>query len=395
MFENYFIFAVALLAVAVVLRGDFVLTLLYLFAGALFIGQWWSRRALKSVTIQRIFSGRAFLEEWIPVRLEVRNRSWLPLVWLRVHDGLPVELAPPNTANHILSLGPLGQVELTYQLHATKRGYYCIGPLLASTGDLLGLTRPPRGEYPAEYLTVYPRIVPFTSLQLPSRSPLGSLRYHQPIYEDPTRVLSKRDYVAGDSLRRIDWKATAASGRLQVKQFEPSIALETAIFLNLNADEYDLHIRLDASEFAIVLAASIASWVVGKKQTAGLVTNGLDPLSPESGFTAVPPRRGRGHLMRILDILARIQLAQKVSTIDLLRQQTVHLPWGTTVIMITPHVTESLFDELFQVRRAGMSVVIVVPGRAAHTQETRARAEHFGFPIYFFGSEIDLDTWRQ
>ena len=53
-----------------------------------------------------------------------------------------------------------------------------------------------------------------TSLSLPSHSPLGTLRHTQPIFEDPSRVTGKRDYISGDSLRRVDWKATAATGRL-------------------------------------------------------------------------------------------------------------------------------------------------------------------------------------
>jgi hypothetical protein len=92
-------------------------------------------------------------------------------------------------------------------------------------------------------------------VRLPSRSPIGTLRHTQPIFEDPSRVRGKRDYTTGDSLRRVDWKATATTGRLQVKQFEPSIALETALFLNLNADEYLQRTRLDATELAIVIAA--------------------------------------------------------------------------------------------------------------------------------------------
>ena len=84
----------------------------------------------------------------------------------------------------------------------------------------------------------------------------------------------KRDYVASDSLRRMNWKASASTGRLQIKQFEPSIALQTEIFLNLNASEYVTKHRIDATELAIVVAASLANWAVIQKQAVGLTTNG-------------------------------------------------------------------------------------------------------------------------
>ena len=102
-------------------------------------------------------------------------------------------------------------------------------------------------EMPAQYLTVYPRIVALNSIQIPSRSPQGTMRHTQPIFEDPTRVLGKREYVAGDSLRRVDWKSTAVTGRLQVKLFEPAISLETLIFLNLNAEDYHYRSRIDST----------------------------------------------------------------------------------------------------------------------------------------------------
>jgi uncharacterized protein (DUF58 family) len=171
---------------------------------------------------------------------------------------------------------------------------------------------------------------------LPSHSPLGTLRHTQPIFEDPTRVMGKRDYVSGDSLRRVDWKATAVSGRLQVKQFEPSIALETVIILNLNAAEYEVQSRYDASELSIVIAASIANWVAGKKQAVGMAVNGADPLSDERRPAPLPARKGRQHLMRLLDVLARIKLAEAGSPLpEMLRRESVRLPWGTTLVIIT------------------------------------------------------------
>ena len=68
--------------------------------------------------------------------------------------------------------------------------------------------------------------------------------------------------MAGDSLRSVDWKASATVGRLQVKLYEPSIALEIAIFLDLSFSGYKPQSRIDATELAIVIAASLASWIV-------------------------------------------------------------------------------------------------------------------------------------
>ena len=394
MIEEILVFLVVLFVAAALLRDDFAFTILYLFAGIYIVGRWWSGRAVKAIRIFRDFTPRAFLGDDVKVRLEIRNTGILPVPWLRVQDSLPIELAAPGLFKRVLSMGSRGKEEFEYVLKTRKRGYYPIGPLVASSGDLFGLGVENRLEGGLSHLTVYPKIYILSKLELPSRSPMGTLRHKQPIFEDPTRVLSKRDYVAGDSLRRVDWKATAITGRLQVKQFEPSIALETAIFLNLNLNEYDLRARFDATELAIIIAASIANRVIDQKQALGLNTNGLDPLANLQRFRPLPIRRGQGHLMHILDVLARIEAAETLPFLDMLRQEIVHLPWGSTLVLVTGSAEETLFDGLFQIRRSGLNAVLVLAGQIAHTQRIRQRAEYFKFPFYNIRTEFDLDMWR-
>jgi uncharacterized protein (DUF58 family) len=260
---------------------------------------------------------------------------------------------------------------------------------------MLGLAAPQRFTYSANALIVYPQIIPLTRVPSLSHSPLGTLPDRQPVFEDPTRVRGKRSYVPGDSLRRVDWKASAATGQIQVKQFEPSIALETAICLNLNGREYDFRTRLDASELAIVTAASLANWVIGRRQSAGLIVAGSDPLNGGATPPPVPARRGRPHLMRLLDVLARIQLGETEPFAGLLRRECAHLPWGTTLLVITSRLEAALFEALFAARRAGQDSMLVVVGRGALSLEDRRRADYFGFPLTLVGTERDLDVWRQ
>lgn len=394
MFEDYLIFLIILFVAAALVRDEFVFTILYLFTGAYILGRWWTRRALKSLNLKRIVDSRAFIGEDVPVRLEVRNRGLLPLVWLRLHDSLPVELATKGPFNRVVTLGPQGHAVFEYKLFTRKRGCYSLGPLVASSGDVFGMAGDHRLEQVPEYFTVYPRIILLPHLKLPSRSPMGSMRHHQPLYEDPTRVLNKRDYVSGDSLRRVDWKATAVAGRLQVKQYEPSITLETAIFLNLNLTEYPLRARIDATELAIVTAASVANWVVAKKQSVGLNTNGFDPLNQMQRFNPLPIRKGQGHLMRILDHLARIEAGEGLPFQEIIGRECVHLPWGATLLLITGSADETLFDQLFQARRAGFSPVLILSGQLPQVMRVRQLAQNFEIPFFHFRSEMDLETWK-
>jgi uncharacterized protein (DUF58 family) len=384
-----------LLLIAAFLRGGFALTLIYLVVGALAAGLWWSRRAVTKLETKRRFNGHAFLGERVTVDLHVQNKGWLPIPWLELRETLPVALVGPNSFQSVIHLGPHGQAHFEYAVDARKRGYYPIGPLAMTTGDLLGLSDSLVMQSPAEALVVYPRIIPFTSMEIPSQSPQGTLRHRLPLFEDPTRAFGKRGYTSGDSLRRIDWKSSATSGRLQVKLFEPSIALETCLILNLHTEDYYYRSRIDSSELAIVIAASIANWIVAKKQRVGLLVNGHDLLMADGKPQFVPPRKGKRHLMQVLETLARVELTESAKLGPLIQQQRYHLPWGTTLILISGMVDEQVLDELYQARRAGQNSLVILAGRDAADMTIQQRARVLGIQVYSIATERDLSVWTQ
>lgn len=392
--DAYTAFLFVLILLAVITRETFVIVLLYLFVGSTLVGWWWTSRVVGRLVFSRKYDHKAFPGEIVPVRLDIRNASLLPAVWLRVQDFYPIEVAETSSFSQVISLGPHEKTRLQYNLRTHKRGYYTIGPLLISSGDLLGMTSERQSEGDTDYLTVYPRVIALTDVKIPSQSPMGTMRHKQPIFEDPSRPMGKRDYQSGDSLRRIDWKATATTGRLQTKLFESSIALETALFLNLNLQDYHLRTHFDATELAIVVTASLANWIIAQRQSTGLIAHGLDPLSADSRPVPLNARKGRAHLMRILEILARIRAVEIEPFPSMLRNHRVHLPWGTTMMIITGTADQVLFDELLASRRAGINPVLILCGEHPNHHQAAQQAKLSGIPVHVFRNEKDLDVWR-
>jgi len=384
-----------LVLIAALMRGDFALTLIYLVVGGLIAGLWWSNRSLAQVQTKRQFNSHAFLGEKVQVDLQVRNQGWLPVPWLELRETLPVALVGPNHFQSVIHLGPRDKASFEYSVDARKRGYYPIGPLSLSTGDILGLRDTLRAQNPADHLVVYPKIIPFAAVDIPSRSPQGTLRHSLPLFEDPTQVFGKREYISGDSLRRIDWKASASTGRLQVKLFEPSIALETFVVLNLNGEDYYYRSRVDSTELAIVIAASLSNWIIEKRQIVGMLVNGRDPLTADGKPQAIPPHKGKRHLMRLLETLARVEITDNSALIPLLQQQRYQLAWGMTLIVITGRADDELLDELYQARRWGQNASLILVGRDAPHEAIRQRAKTFGIPVLPIASESDLRIWMQ
>jgi uncharacterized protein (DUF58 family) len=384
-------FLVFLLLLAIVLKDTSIVTILYFLVGSYLLGRWWRDRSLDSLEYERRVHPRALLGETVSVRLEVRNRGWLPVPWVRIHESLPVELAVPNFFRRAVALGPRGKTTVEYSLRGNKRGYYRIGPLYLQSGDLLGLEETRERLGAPDHLTVFPKIVPIRKCPLPSFSPQGTLRFHQPLFEDPSRVTGKRDYQAGDSLRRIDWKASAAAGRLQVRQYEPAISLEAAVFLNLREADFEPRSRIDAAELAIVTAASLAAHVSGRRQPVGLETNGMDPLDPEGRMHSLPVRKGGGAVMLLMEKLARLQLGEGLPFPELLRERGALLAWGTTLLVVTGTPSEALFDELLRARRRGLQSIVFLTSPVMRYEQFEGRARGLGIPLYEIRSEQDLE----
>jgi uncharacterized protein (DUF58 family) len=255
-----------------------------------------------------------------------------------------------------------------------------------------------------DFVIVYPKIIPLQDLALPSQSPFGIVPSRERIFEDPTRIQGVREYKPGDSLRRMDWKTSARTGSLQVRRYEPAISLETAVFLNLNSDDYAQRYRSQSTELGIVVAASVAAHLTQRRQAVGLFTNGTDPfaLPPAEGNVAPlvpahPPGKGREHLMAVLDLLARIERSSGDNVLpflDLLNRKSMGLPWGSTVIVITARDKEGLVDTLLSLRRRGLAVILVLTCPDRNHARVAERAGQIGVQTLRVWTEKELDVWR-
>jgi len=325
----------------------------------------------------------------------------LPVPWLLFHERLPLALIAPPFYRAVVSLQPREKRRVSYELQCRQRGWYPIGPVTATLGDVFGFTSRER-EFTAErHLTVYPKILSLDELGLPSRSPFGHLRTRQPLYDDPARVVGVREYQSGDSLRRINWKSSASSGLLQVRKLEPAMTLQSVVLLNVNLPEFERAHAYGAGELGIVVAASVANHLAGLRQEVGLLTNGLDPAAAEPtvdrGLAGYLPRKGRSQLISILELLGRLALAHDRPFWPLVRGEIQRLPWGATLVVVTSSETDELLATVLPLRRSGFSVVLIYvdyPSPAGF-ELARRRAAMLGMPAFRVWREDDGEVWRR
>lgn len=363
--ENLVPIIIGLFFLAALLRIDFYFHIVYLLAGVYVLARLWTHYGLQHLEMQRrlVRGDRAFPGESVPVELRLRNTGRLPIPWVKLYESLPVDLITPPFYREVVTLKGKEEQRFTYTLTCYKRGYYTLGPLSIQTGDVLGIAPDLAQRSQQEYLIVYPRVLPLEKLGLPTHSPLAQLPVPTPLFEDPSRVVGVRAYLAGDSPRHIHWTATANTGQLLVKRYQPAIARESLICLDLDMGSYATRRLYDATELAIVAGASIANHIINRERLAvGLSTQAVDPLRDATVQFSLPLHRGRAHLMAILEVLARAQMTDKAaqSFADFLRKESLALPWGCTVIVITGRATEALCDTLAYLRRAGFAVALIL-----------------------------------
>jgi uncharacterized protein (DUF58 family) len=386
-------YLLALFIVAALLRVDFFFTIVYLLLIVYILSRLWTQHTTKRLEIRRRFADHAFCGDVVTVDLMIRNASLLPIPWLEIRESLTTELRSPPFHHEVISLSSHETYRASYVLGCSKRGYYPVGPLTAQSGDLLDLTALSRKQVEPEHMIVYPRIIPLHELGLPTHSPLVALPASTPLFEDPARIMGVRDYQRGDRPRRIHWTATARTGRLLVKRFQPAIARETLICLDLDHEAYGQRQRYVATELAIVIAASIANHIaVHEKLPVGLVTEAFDPLADVQSHFRLPPRRERAHLMHLLEVLARVQVASETSFVRTLRHETVNLSWGATILAITGRESQELFNTLVHLKRSGFAVSLVVVQPGQTPPDLQQQAAILEVPTHRIWKEDDLEA---
>jgi uncharacterized protein (DUF58 family) len=350
----------------------------------------WSHFALARVSHEhQLSSERAFFGDTVTVEVSVSNRKMLPLPVVEVGLEAPEELKvlrgsviPSATdpfrinLSSFLSMGWYHKVTRLYQIECSKRGYYTFGPSYITAKDPFGFTSQEAASDKTDKLLVYPRILSLKELGLPSTEILGERRIRRQLFEDPLRIVSSRDYIQGDPLSRIHWKATARRGGLQTKVLESTTTPNLVIFLDVNTMETRFQAPLEGPlESAIIVAASIASHGIKAGHNVGLYVN--EPYRGTREPIRLAPSRHPDHLQRLLVALAHPQ-GWSLLTIDrMLTTEGRNLPWGASIVIVTPTPTAALIGSIRRFKRAGRSVSLIQVGATTEMVVPRDVPTHF------------------
>jgi uncharacterized protein (DUF58 family) len=349
-----------------------IVLLISLFLSASGLARLWSHLSLIGVHFHRhITEPRIFPGEELHLKIQVFNRKPLPLPWIQVEDQVPVGL---DTSFSVLP-GPEMKVGLLRRSAALfwysavnwkltfkgeKRGYYRIGPATVSSGDIFGFYVRSMIIPTIDYVTVYPKLFPLTSLEIPSLQPMGESKTPQRIFQDPTRTIGVRDYHPYDSLRNIHWKASARCQNLQAKVYESTTTLKVAVFLDVESFIENGSLWDEDFELGISLAASIANHVSEQGSPVGLFVN--TRLADSGEAVSIAPGGSRRQITQILDSLAKVTANPSSPFEPFFEAQRKRLPAGTTLLLIFARPPERLQGLLSHLKGSGHNVLVLLIG---------------------------------
>jgi uncharacterized protein (DUF58 family) len=386
---------ILVLAVATRQTGLALICALLLVAAG--IAQLWTRWALARVSYERGLSQpMAFPDDEVELTIKVTNRKLLPLASLQFFDRLPAALAinagviysgsrHAQLLQRRTSLRWYESVVWRYTLRPKARGAYRIGPVQLTRGDPFGLSSTEKELEIFSSLLVYPRLVSLPELGMPTRNPIGDTRAPS-LLRDPMRTIGVRDYAPSDPLKDVHWAATARTGSLQTRVYEPTTSRTLAIFLDLDTFEfYYQGMDPELVEHMISAAATLTRTGLDEGYAVGFYANSA-PAEHEH-MARLPASRSPAQLGQIMETLARLT-AYSITTIGRLLTLTAgELNPGTTILLIGAVNSDATKAALLRMRELGYRVVWLymgdgetpqVPGiTICHSpRQARAAAEH-------------------
>ncbi len=349
----------------------------------------WSRFSLAGVGCGRMMSEmRVFPGEHIELKFELINRKLLPLPWIQLNDEIPLSFSPdvplepgsrPGFGFLSKSAAILWYTKASWKerLCCRKRGYYQLGPIRLTSGDIFGFYPRCVTQPIIDHVVVYPKIFHIANLTIPSLYPIGETTAARRIFEDPIRVSGIRDYTPQDSLRYIHWKATARRQELQIKVFEPTTTSKGAIFLAIDsfrAENENEGSSEEELELSISVAASLASHLIEHHSAVGLFVNSC--LADSGQPATLLPASSTGHLVEMLEALAKVTPTASSPFEEFLQAERAALPWGTTLVFILYKSSVRFTELLVELKESGHKLLVLQVGNAEESRLPGAIAWH-------------------
>ncbi|MCH8280173.1 MAG: DUF58 domain-containing protein [Chloroflexi bacterium] len=317
------------------------------------MGLAWAWINLRGIEVQLTrTSTRGQVGENMEGRIRIINQNRLPKSWLEVVEYSDL---PGYTAGRGVALVRNQSRTWRTETNLYRRGVYHVGQVEITSQDPMGLFRLRRRFLEPQPFIVLPATVPLPDLDprfanLPSDS--ARTRHVDQITTD---VSSLRNYVPGDSFRRIHWPYTARMNTLMVKEFDLGISADAWVVLDMH---WGAHVPSDdltnnTEELSVTIAASLISRMVELSMPVGLGANAAQNH-------IYRPDSSPEHLGRLMEALAEARAVGAISLERFIYDLRPNLSRFNTLTVVTPSARSEWVPALSRLKRQGVNVGVVL-----------------------------------
>ncbi len=296
----------------------------------------------------------------------IENRKRLPLPLLRVKFQADASFNFENRShskttdryyrNEIFQIGGGEKITRTLPFVAEKRGFYSIKSLDIIGTDLFLSEEYVKKQKVSSNMYVYPRAFRDAEFEDSLQKINGEMLVKRHITEDPFELSGIREYQPFDSIKNINWKATAKTGELLVNQKGFTAMKSVRIYLNLEkCENYNTE-----AEAAIEIAMGIASYFLSKNMEVSCHTNAKDistnlAVSISSG-AGVPQEESIGRA------LARVDLKQStLPFFELYGEEILNNSAAGIMFFVSPFASDTFLQLLQGCEKNGTNYIWYCP----------------------------------
>ena len=308
----------------------------------------WPRLAIRGVRLtRRVDPGTPTVGETYEEVFEVERNGWVPAPWVEVRD---LSQIPDYQPGRVISLGH-DLVRWKARGVYRRRGWMALGPTSLRVCEPFGLFDRELKVSQRTSILVYPRVRPIPDLVTPSSQQVGTTQVFGSWSDYPPETGGIRDYATGDSFGRIHWPLSAKHQRLMSKTFEQPMTTDLWILLDLDRSVHYGEGEESTVEYAVSLAASMASQVHSRGRQVGLVAN-------DSKGTILEPHRAVRQDRLILDYLAVCQADGRTPLTQTLAWDRIRRLPRRAIAVITPSADPAWVRLLQAVRGRRASLIV-------------------------------------
>lgn len=301
---------------------------------------------------------------------EIYNKKPVPVPWVKadIHSSKWLEFAGASSSivderRFVTSgfmLRAYQKTKRRWFMKCTKRGVYDVDNATVTCGDILGLITDSKAVPINSRLVVYPGMINIDEMFFTTRDILGDAIVKRFIMDDPFIVKGIREYIPGDPINQLNWKATAKTNRLMVNENDFTTKIGITVLMNVQsaADEFNFVMDKDVIELAVKVSATALNRGFNQGVPIRFGSNGCT-IEDDESMILTESGSGQEHMKHMLYMLAQLKL-KNIRDFDIYLSGLENQIRNTQVYIITAFVTDDIVAEAARLSMLDNTVKILV-----------------------------------